>query len=104
MAEQVKDPVLSLLGLRFNPWPGNFCMLEVRQNQKPKNKSQRQIVEFPLWRSGLMILLISVEAPVQSPTLPSGLRIQCSCTCGVVCSSGLDAVPGLGTSICHEWG
>ena len=34
MAQQVKDTVLSLLWHKFDPWPGNFCMLRVR----PKNK------------------------------------------------------------------
>ena len=26
VAQQVKDPVLSLLGHGFDPWPGNLCM------------------------------------------------------------------------------
>ena len=26
MAQWIKDPALSLLWLRFSPWPGNFCM------------------------------------------------------------------------------
>ena len=26
MAQQVKDPTLSLLWYRFDPWPRNFCM------------------------------------------------------------------------------
>ena len=30
MAEQVKDPALSLQWLRFDPWPGNFLMPQVR--------------------------------------------------------------------------
>ena len=36
MAQWIKDPALSLLWLgsllwhRFNPWPGNFCMLRAR--------------------------------------------------------------------------
>ena len=33
----VKDLVWSLLGKVFDPWPGNFCMLQVWKN-KNKNK------------------------------------------------------------------
>ena len=29
VAQQVKDLVLSLLWLEFDPWPQNFCMLQV---------------------------------------------------------------------------
>ena len=48
---------------------------------------KKNICEFPLWHSGLMIWLVSVEAPVQSPALHSGLRIWCCCSCGIGCSS-----------------
>lgn len=30
----VKDPMLSLLWSRFDPWPGNFCMLQVAAKKK----------------------------------------------------------------------
>ena len=33
----VKDPALSLLWLGFDPWPGNFCMLQAW----PKNTSKK---------------------------------------------------------------
>ena len=33
----VKDLVLSLLWLRFDPWPGNFCMPWWRGRKWPKN-------------------------------------------------------------------
>ena len=45
MAQQVKDPVLSLLWLwlqlwhRFDPWPGNFCMPWARPKKVTKHKS-----------------------------------------------------------------
>ena len=42
-----------------------------------------QVLEFPLWCSGLMIWLMSVEALVQSPVCYSGLRIQHCYSCGV---------------------
>ena len=38
--------------------------------------------EFPLWLNGLMIWLVSVETPVQSPALHSGLRISHGCSSG----------------------
>ena len=34
MAQQVKDPALSLQQLGFNPWPGNLHMLWVCQKKK----------------------------------------------------------------------
>ena len=49
------------------------------------------LLEFPLWLSGLMIRLISVEALVQFPACHSGLRIQCCCSCGIGHSSGSDS-------------
>ena len=58
--------------------------------------------ELPLWLSGLLIQLVSVEMAVRSSALHSGLRIQHCCSCGVGCSSSLDSVPGQGTSICHK--
>ena len=40
-AQRVKDPVLSLLWERFDPWPGNFHMLECGPKKK-KKKSEGQ--------------------------------------------------------------
>ena len=37
VAQQVKDPVLSPLWGRFDPWPRNFCMSRVRPKNKRKN-------------------------------------------------------------------
>ena len=51
--------------------------------------------------SGFIIWLLSV---VQSPAQHSGLRIQHCCSCGISHSSGLDSIPGLGTSICQGFG
>ena len=53
-----------------------------------------------------------VQSPIQAqwvedPILPQlwcGLRIQYYHSCGVGCSSGLDSIPGLGTSIDHRCG
>ena len=37
MAQQVKEPVLSLLWSGFHPWPRNFCMLQAwRKTNKQK--------------------------------------------------------------------
>ena len=49
--------------------------------------------EFPLWCSGLIIWLVSVEVPVQSSTWCRGLRIQHCCSCGIVHT---DLIPGPG--------
>ena len=48
---------------------------------------------------GLRIQLVSVEVPVRSLAWNGGLKIPCCCSCGVGCSSGLDSIPGPGTSI-----
>ena len=36
---------------------------------------EKYLEEFPLWHSGLRILLVSVEAPVPSSAQHNGLRI-----------------------------
>ena len=38
MAQWVKDPTLPLLWLGFNPWPGNFCMLQGGEKTKTKTR------------------------------------------------------------------
>ena len=38
MAQRVKDPALSLLCCRFNPWPGNSCMPQAQTKKKSKEK------------------------------------------------------------------
>ena len=35
----VKDLVLSLLGRRFHPWPGNFCMAQPKKKKIPPRSS-----------------------------------------------------------------
>ena len=56
------------------------------------------LLEFPLWRSGLMIWFIPVALPVRSPARCSGLRIWCCCN--VVCRCTLDSIPSPRISIC----
>ena len=63
MAQQVKDLMLSLLWHRFDPCPRNFHMLWV---QPKKKKKKNENLEFPLWCSGLMIQLVSMEAQVDA--------------------------------------
>ena len=41
----VKNPVLSLVWLRFSPWPGNFCLLQVWQKEK-ENKKQEKLLLY----------------------------------------------------------
>ena len=60
--------------------------------------------EFPLWHSELIIQLVSVAVLIQSEAWLSGLRIQCFCSCGIVCSHGSDSLSGLGTSTCFRGG
>ena len=40
MAQQVKDPVLSLLWRKFNPWLGNFACQGHCQKKKKKKKKK----------------------------------------------------------------
>ena len=47
---------------------------------------------------------VATEARVQSPAQCNGLRIWHCCSCGLVCSCGLDLIPGLRTSISCEYG
>ena len=35
----VKDSALSLLWLGFDPWPGNFCMLQAQPKKKKKEEN-----------------------------------------------------------------
>ena len=39
VAQWFKDPVLSLPWHRFDPWPGNFCMLKARPKKKMRESS-----------------------------------------------------------------
>ena len=38
----VKDSVLSLLWLRFSPWPRNFFMPQVQPKKKKKKKKRKK--------------------------------------------------------------
>ena len=50
MAHQVKDLALSLLWLRFDPWPGNFYMSQ----GWPKNNKIKQNLPFTIERCLLL--------------------------------------------------
>ena len=39
MAQWVKDPVLSLLWYKFDPWLGNFCLPRLQSKKPNKNKT-----------------------------------------------------------------
>ena len=62
VAQWVKDPALSLLCLRFDPWPGNFCMLKVWTEQK----QTKNLTDWTL----MMIWFIAIQ---NSWILVSGL-------------------------------
>ena len=58
--------------------------------------------EFPLWHSGLMIWLLSVEAPVRSPARHSGLRTKYPVLLPLQLWLRFDLRPRKsGISICH---
>ena len=42
MAQWVKDLTVSLLWLRFHPWPGNFHTLRVWQERKEGREEERE--------------------------------------------------------------
>ena len=44
VAQQVKDPALSLLWHRFDPWPGNFRMLWAWPKKKKKKKKNHKVL------------------------------------------------------------
>ena len=48
MAQWVKNPVLSLMWHRFNPWPGNFLphATGVAKLKKKKNENQLKAILF----------------------------------------------------------
>ena len=50
VAQQVKDPALSLLWLwlwhRFDPWPGNFLMPQVWPGKKKRINPTKGIQDF----------------------------------------------------------
>ena len=41
VAQQVKDLALSLLWLRFDPWPGNIHMLWAQPKKKKRKKDKK---------------------------------------------------------------
>ena len=43
----VKDSVLSLLWLGLDPWPGNFCMLQVQLKKKNKKTKKQKNKKTP---------------------------------------------------------
>ena len=55
VARWVKDPELSLLWLRFHPWPGNFLMPWAQPKQKAKSKGKKC---FRIYFTLLKIIII----------------------------------------------
>ena len=49
MVQQVKDPALSLLWCRFEPWPGNLYVPRARPKKKKKNPSFLRLNDAPLY-------------------------------------------------------
>ena len=61
MAQQVKDPVLSLLWHRFDPWPGKFphAMGMTKERKKEKEKKGKKVVPI------VMIFLNETKSPLK---------------------------------------
>ena len=73
MAQQVKDLALSLLWLRFNPWPRNFACCGCGQKEKKVHRfilSHNILIEIP----GIVFDQIS-GYPVVQPSWPVKLTI-----------------------------
>ena len=50
---KLEDLALSLLGCGFDPWPRNFCMLQMWPKiNKEMHFLKNKFTEFPSWRSG----------------------------------------------------
>ena len=49
----VKDLALSLLWLRFNPWPGNFHVLQAQ----PKNQKETDKTIYPSLHHSFLVLI-----------------------------------------------
>ena len=43
---EVKDSALSLLYLRFDPWPGNFPMPQVGSKKKERKRNSKTAAEL----------------------------------------------------------
>ena len=103
VAEGVKDPVLSLPWHRFDPWPGNFCMLKARPKKKNerkqhhtlylarrKRRSCRHQLSKCCWHCRHLdgIGMFLGRTPPALLHLRQGLRPQQHCLCPMVCISG----------------
>ena len=55
MAQQVKDPALSVLWHEFDPWPGNFRMPQA-QPEKKKKKMKTKTDVFTSYTQKLCVL------------------------------------------------
>ena len=71
----VKVLALSLLWLRFNPWPENFFMLWLRPKQNKTEQNKTKPMGVPIVAQGLRTRLVSMRMWVRSLALPTGLRI-----------------------------
>ena len=78
MAQWVNDPVLSLLWLGFDLWPGNLCMPQVRAknkhtliiNKKKKSKKKQESDDFSTYFSSSSCECANVQlAPRGHPPL-----------------------------------
>ena len=90
MAKWVKDPALPLLWKRFDPWPGNLCMMLAQPKKKKKPKNSECVVSS--------VTEAQLEVPRYPAPVPFGSRI-CFCgtwfvSCGALGSA--DSAPPVG--------
>ena len=87
----VKDSALSLLWLRFHPWPKNFCMPQAqpKQTNNNNNKQNRKKRTYSLF----FLLLPYIPSPPHQPH-PSDMArsIFSSCITVLICYSKLNHV------------
>ena len=101
MAQQVQDPVLSLLWHGFDPWPGNFCLPQVPPKKKrvefhipwvtavaPAAVAQVQslaLTRCATWELWKCILLKTVDAVfAKDLSLEPGSRTKWKCGASVL--------------------
>ena len=61
----VRDSMLSLLWLRFDPWPGNFCMPRMQPKQTNNPPLQRthlfeELISFSIFLFFSVLLFITI--------------------------------------------
>ena len=80
VGQQVKDLVLWLLWLKFDPLPGNFHMLWAHQKQKKKNKKNKKK------NTSSPNIPIKVDVNLRLFTMHTKPFDTCVCVCVFICT------------------